>query len=246
MYTIAEVTNLVHNIYPNEHDAVGVMQSWGYLVRGQFVYRGFPSPAAYFRATFTEPDTLAILPFISRFDNDPLIRSTLDALEKNYEIIEFEENQYINIRRLRKFGIDKSHIDQFCKKACAAFDKTAFFTATSILNMGLCPEIDGLGFGVVFYDSLLKNSSLFSKAHFGKTIIYSPQGKKLSGNNILYEYVQKAERIPLDILIDNLSTDYGISISRAGILSRIKETTLHYDPIFDAVYKDYETYYADV
>ena len=246
MYTLTEASNLVHNIYPNEQDAVGVMQSWGYSARGQFVYRGFPSPAAYFRATFTEPDTLAVSPFFSRFDNDPLIRSTLDALEHNYEIIEFEENQYINIRRLRKFGIDKAHINQLCEKACAALDTLAFFTATSIMNMGLCPEIDGLGFGGVFYDSLLKNSPLFSKSHFGKTIIYSPQGQKLSGNDVLYEYVQRVERIPLDTLIENLSSDYGISISRAGILSRIKETTLHYDPIFDAVYKDYETYYADV
>ena len=87
---------------------------------------------------------------------------------------------------------------------------------------------------------------LFSKTHFGKTIVYSPQGQKLSGNDLLYEYVKKAGHISLDDLIDNLYKDYGVSLSRSSLLSRIKETTLHYDPIFDAVYKDYETYYAEV
>ena len=246
MYSLSEVTKLVHDYFPDENDIVGIVQSWGYTVREPFVFKGVTNPASYFRKVFLESDILASSPYLLRFDNSPVIRTALSSLESGYDIIEFEENQYISIHKLQKFGVDKRCIERFCNNVKRAMFNNRFFTATTIARANLCQEIDSLGFGETFYSSLLKNSVLFEKTYFGKTIIYSFSNRKVSGTDVIEEIVRINHRISLDELILALQNEYGITISRAALLSRIKDTSLYYDSILDYIYQDYESYYADI
>ena len=47
-------------------------------------------------------------------------------------------------------------------------------------------------------------------------------------------------------LLYDLERKYGITMTRSGLLTHIKNSTLYYDKILDYVYKDYETYYQDI
>jgi len=47
-------------------------------------------------------------------------------------------------------------------------------------------------------------------------------------------------------MLDDLERRYGIVMTRSGLLTHIKDSSLYYDKVLDYVYKDYETYYQDV
>lgn len=246
MYSLKEITKVVKSTFPDEHDVIGTVRSWGYVVRDPFVFKGFSHPRDYFKAEFAQPDIFASSPYMLRFDNNPLIKLTLESLEKDYDIIEFEENQYISIRRLTKFGLSKQSIKSFCQAVHKRMASRRFFTATNAYNECMDCGIEDMGFGTLFYDSLLRHSNLFNVGYWNRTAIYSAQDVIINASSFLIEYMNAVGRITVDEFIRNMQDDYGITLTRSIVLSRIKDTPIFHDQILDYLYRDYDTYFGDV
>ena len=190
-------------------------------------------------------DVLDVNQYVDKY-GIAIVNVALNTLEDRMDVFEFEDRQYINIRRLKTLGIEKKHIREFCNQVYHYATKYKYFTITSLLSSGLETDLDDLGFGEVFYDSLISKDIRFYKNTFGETNVYSVKEAKFTLSDFIKEYIDKAGYVAIDIFVKELYDLYGIKTSRQGILSRIKDSKMYYDKILDYIYKDYETYYQDV
>ena len=129
---------------------------------------------------------------------------------------------------------------------CKAASQMKFFTVRLLKQEGFTSELDELGFGDVFYEFLLSQDKRFAKLSVGKTAVFSSTVKKFNTVDFLTEYMTQVSVTDVNSLLDDLERKYGITMTRSGLLTHIKNSTLYYDKILDYVYKDYETYYQDI
>lgn len=203
------------------------------------------SRKSFFMQQFQKSDILDITPYIQQYGTEA-IRAALKSMEEELDILEFEENQYINIRKLEKAGIKKSQLQAYGEDVCKATSQMKFFTVKSLRQKGLASDLEDLGFGDVFYEFLLDQNKHFAKLSVGKAAVFSSTVKKFTTVDFLTEYMNQVNVIDVDSLLDDLACKYGITMTRSGLLTHIKGSTLYYDKILDYLYKDYETYYQDV
>ena len=162
------------------------------------------------------------------------------------EFIEFEADQYINIRKLATLGVHKEQLRECCEQIYRYGKEHKYFTIPSFLADGMSTIVDELGFGTVFYESLLKTDRRFTRTRFGKTLVFSVVTEKIVARDILEELVSEAGFIGVDELLSVLEERFGIEMNRNGLLTRIKGTDLYYDKIMDYLYRNYDTYYQDI
>ena len=155
-------------------------------------------------------------------------------------------NQYINIRRLEKAGVKKAQLQSYGDEVRRATSQMKYFTVKSLKREGFSSKLEDLGFGDVFYEFLLSQDKRFARLSVGRTAVYSSTVKKFNTVDFLTEYMNQVNVAYVDSLLDDLSRRYGITMTRSGLLTHIKGSSLYYDKIPDYLYKDYETYYQDV
>ena len=173
-------------------------------------------------------------------------QAALKSMEENLDIVEFEENQYINIRKLEMAGIKKQHLRAYGDAVAEVSAGQEFFTVKSLRLDGFVSPLDDLGFGDVFYAFLLSQDQRFAKLPVGKTAIFSSTVMKFNTADFLADYMSRVDVTDVDSMLDDLDRRYGIVMTRSGLLTHIKDSTLYYDKVLDYIYKDYETYYQDV
>ena len=246
LYSLREISKLVIELYPTEQNILGTIRSWGFLIRDPFVYDTNTTPLEYLKTVFLSQDIFSSAPYLLRFDNNQLVKSILSDLEKDYTIMEFEENQYINIRKLEKIGIRKEDILSCCDQIRKEFGQEPFFTAKQVRDAEITPLIDSLGFDYAFYDSIIRNCCSLVRTTIGKTSVYSFIWEKITVSNIIVEFLSNVRVIAIDQLVDTFINKYGIELTRSAILSKIKETDLYYDNILDYLYINFEAYHDDL
>ena len=203
------------------------------------------SRKSFFIRKFQQSDILDITPYLQQYGTEA-IQAALKSMEENLDIIEFEENQYINIRKLETAGIKKNQLYAYGDAVADVSAGQAFFTVKSLKLDGFVSPLDDLGFGEVFYVFLLSQDRRFAKLSVGKTAIFSSTLSKFDTADFLVEYMSRVGVTDVDSLLDDLDRRYGIVMTRSGLLTHIKDSSLYYDKVLDYVYKDYETYYQDV
>ena len=203
------------------------------------------SRKSFFMQKFRKSDILDITPYLQQYGTEA-IQTALKSMEENLDILEFEENQYINIRKLEKAGVNKTQLQAYGDEVCKAASQMKFFTVRLLKQEGFTSELDELGFGDVFYEFLLSQDKRFAKLSVGKTAVFSSTVKKFNTVDFLTEYMTQVSVTDVNSLLDDLERKYGITMTRSGLLTHIKNSTLYYDKILDYVYKDYETYYQDI
>lgn len=208
-------------------------------------FSNMESRKGFFVQQFQKSDILDITPYLQQYGTEA-IQTALKSMEENLDILEFEENQYINIRKLEKAGVKKSQLQAYGDDVCKATSQMKFFTVKSIKQEGFASDLDDLGFGDVFYEFLLGQDKRFAKLSIGKTAVFSSTVKKFTTVDFLTEYMNHVNVTDVDSLLDALERKYGITMTRSGLLTHVKGSTLYYDKILDYLYKDYETYYEDV
>ena len=203
------------------------------------------SRKSFFIRKFQQSDILDITPYLQQYGTEA-IQSALKSMEENLDIIEFEENQYINIRKLETAGVKKNQLRAYGDAVADVSSGQAFFTVKSLQLDGFVSPLDDLGFGEVFYAFLLSQDRRFAKLSVGKTAIFSSTVMKFDTADFLVEYMSRIGVTDMDSMLDDLERRYGIVMTRSGLLTHIKDSSLYYDKVLDYVYKDYETYYQDV
>ncbi|MFR7478399.1 MAG: DNA-directed RNA polymerase subunit alpha C-terminal domain-containing protein [Acutalibacteraceae bacterium] len=170
----------------------------------------------------------------------------LASLKHSRTIIEFEPYQYINRRRLEKLGVDKQALDRYGEDVWNFLTDGSYFSIQSLRQNGFQAELDTLGFGDLFYASLLKEDGRFAWQRVGNTVIFSPAGQNFSAREFLAALIEREESIDVGEFVRKLHDQYGVVMDRSDVLEKIKDSTVYFDKIMDKLYADYEIYFEEI
>ena len=167
-------------------------------------------------------------------------------LEEKKHIFSYDDGKYISAIKLVKYGINESSINSMCERIYEYSQTKSFFTARTLEQKNICPEVEEIGFGENFYLSLLKSERRFYRKQINGVYFFSATENDITLGKIIVDHIHCVEFATVDETIKDLFIEYGIDMTRNLLLSKIKGTDLYHDKILDYLYKDYESYYQDI
>jgi hypothetical protein len=230
------------------------LKRMGFEVNGIYAYRNYDSAEAYFNHLFTCREIVDASQFHSRLNIITMYNQVWKGLRRDYDIIEFEPMQYINISRLQKLGITKERLHSFCDEVYNFVEQNSYFTIEYIKRQGFTSDIDSLGFDTQFYISLLREDPRFASWQMGGNILFFAGEIKMfvSRNNYIsiksfvVDYLEKVRSIDIDELVSIFEDEYNLKLEKSKIIEESKNTNLYYDRIMEKLYVDYDTYFEEI
>ena len=253
-YYIDEIVKIYKNNFSNaDLECINPrsLKSIGFNVFSSYAIRNYPTAEAYFRNLLTKDDVFDITPYRLKYRGLYMYINIVMDLRKEYEIFLFEDNQYINYRRLAKAGVTKQMIEDFCYEVNSIVPSNIYFTMQSLRNNGFSHELDALGFDDIFYAGILAVSPFFSYQRvYGNIVLYSgDNNKKFSTKTFIQSMLEEYEDIDIDDFIDDVYEKYGIRISNENkydVIAAVAGTEMYYDSIMNKIYSSKALYYADL
>ena len=121
-----------------------------------------------------------------------------------------------------------------------------YFTIQSIRNDGFESDLDVLGFGDLFYASILKEDGRFSWQRVGNAVVLSPKGNSFTVHDFLVDYITNAGSVNVDDFSLELRERFGIELDRSAIIEKVKGSDVYYDSIMEKLYADYSLYFEEI
>lgn len=222
------------------------LKKMGFLVGASYVVQNYPTAEAFFNHLLTDSDVVDVAPISKRYMGLTPYYAYLARLKHDMEIIEFEPFQYINIRRLQKLGFTKKRLREYSDRVWSYLVDDEFFTIQSLRRTGFEDELDSLGFGDMFYSSLLKEDDRFSWQRVGNNVVLNPKGNQFTVHDFLVDRITKERSIDADDFVDDLAEIYGITFDKHEIVEKTKGSEVYYDSIMGKLYADYATYFEEI
>lgn len=252
-YLIKDIEKLYSTMYPSadiEEINPYSLKDIGFIVYSKHVVRNtYKNSEEYFIKTLTENDVFSIKPFSERFATIGQYYSVYMELRKNYDIMLFENDQLISIRRLEKLNISKNDIIDYCKAVIDYVDESEFFTIYSLHESGFNSKLDELGFDDSFYAGILSMYPAFSYQRiFGTVVLKVDSNNELfSKKTFILSQLSKYDSVDTYEFIDDCYSEFGISIpNKYDITEAISGTDFYYDSIMDKFYKNKSYYYNEL
>ncbi|SFT67472.1 hypothetical protein SAMN02910356_01596 [Selenomonas sp. GACV-9] len=251
-YSIGEMKGIFRKLFPDKHGYLNHynMEQLGYRWNEQTIYRtDFPSVKAAMEAQFRQEGIFGL-----SGDRGAAMRSYgvfynyLNAFQHDLEVIEFAPAQFIHITKLESVGVTKDELLAAADEV-KQFAKDDYFTMYSLRKAGMKLSLDRLGFEDDFVDSILWASDAFQVFRMGGVQVYASLNAKGTFAGALEYLLEREGSVDLDDLMDMLRMDYGICLPNTfHVLDNIRrgDNELYYNDIRRRVYRDYETYYAEV
>ncbi len=247
-YYIFEVKEIYKNLVPNA-DVTLIssfnLKKMGFIVNSTYVIQHHSSATNYFKSILTNQDIIDVSKFNSRYILQSFY-SIFENLKDNYDIIEFESYQYINIHKLNTMEIDKSNLIAYCDDIYNYVDDDSYFTIKSLLDKGFSSNIDFLGFENYFYSSILKQDKRFSYIRFKQNILFYKGNKNINKTDFVIYLLSSIGKIDLNELLDYISKKYEITLDKFKLKECIKNSSLYYDDIMEKVYYNYDIYLEEL
>jgi hypothetical protein len=222
------------------------LKRMGFLVGASYVIQHYATAEAYFDYLLTSSDVVDLMPISKRFTGLTTYSAYLARMKHDMQIIEFEPFQYINIRRLEKLGFSKDRLKEYGDRVWSFLVDDDFFTIQSLRQSGFEDELDSLGFGDMFYSSLLKEDGRFSWQRVGNNVVLDPKGSQFTVHDFLVDRITKEKAVDVDDFVHDLVTIYGILFDRHEIIEKVKGSDVYYDSIMEKLYADYSTYFEEI
>lgn len=222
------------------------LKRMGFLVGTSYVIQNHPTAEAYFESILLAKDIVDIAPISKRYTGLTAYSACLSGIKRERQIIEFEPYQYINIRRLNKLGIEMNALCRYCDEVWSFLADDTYFSIQSIRRAGFEAELDSLGFGDLFYTSLLKEDGRFSWQRVGNTVILSPVKHNFSVHDFLVALIKQEESIDIDEFVELLNGTYGVVFDRNSVIQGIKGSDIYYDKIMEKLYANYDIYFEEI
>lgn len=222
------------------------LKRMGFLCGSSYVIQNYPSAEAFINHLLTENDIFDVITIKNRYGRIRIYYQCLSALKHDLEIIEFEPDQFIHIRRLEKLGYGKGTLRAYADRVWSSLVSEDYFTISSLRADGFEDELDCLGFSDVFYGSLLKEDERFAWQKIGGTIVLNSSGENFTTQDFLASCVQMRKSIDVNDFASELSERYGVSMDRYKIIEKVKGSSVYYDPIMERLYADYDTYFEEI
>ena len=222
------------------------LKKMGFLVGSTYVIQNYSTAEAYFDQLLTTDDVVDVAPISRRYTGLATYSAYLAGIKHDMRIIEFEPYQYINIRRLEKLGFTKEKLREYGSQVWSYLVDDRYFTIQSIRNDGFESDLDALGFGDLFYASILKEDGRFSWQRVGNAVVLSPKGNSFTVHDFLVDYITNAGSVNVDDFSLELREKFGIELDRYAIVEKVKGSDVYYDSIMEKLYADYSLYFEEI
>lgn len=225
------------------------LKSIGFKVFSNYAIKNYSTAEAYFRNLLTKDDVFDIAPYRAKYGTIVIYNQLVMDLRREHEICLFENNQYINIRRLSKAGVTKQMIEDFCHEVNDIVPSNTYFTIQSLRNDGFSHSLDNLGFSDVFYSGLLSVSPFFCHQRvYGSIVLYAGNNnKKFSIKSFIQNMLEQYDGIDVDDFIDDMFEKYGIRFpEKYAVTGAVAGTDMYYDSIMNKIYPNKNQYYSDL
>ena len=249
-YYIDEVKRIYKRLVPdadNEEVNPYNLKLMGLNVLSRYVLQNYASLEAYMTHLLTEEDIIDITSYRKRFAYVQMFSAKLMELKRELEIIEFEPNRIINIRRLEDSGVSKDMLRDFCDEVYEFVPENSYFSAASLRQDGFASVLYDLGFSDWFYANLLLSDDRFSQGRmFGSIILYKGR-EDITIKSFLKDRIREHGSIDTYDLVTELEERYGCQISdRLDLIYKVRGTEIYHDSILDRFYANVDAYYREL
>lgn len=248
-YFLEEIKRIFLSHFPagDVHKVNGYnIQQLGFKVNRSYAYsNSYVSADAYFRHFLTKSDTVDLKGHHSNLWNIPAFFGVVQSLREEFELIEHSPSQFINYRRLAKFGITKECLKSYIADVIE-FAGEQYFTVYSLRQKGFKHPLDDYRFDDWLYESLIRTDKRIKCRRFKEKILLKKQTEAFSFVAFTEEKLQQVKSMDIYDFIDWVEEDYGIRLSKNRFLSILKSSHLYYDEIMEKVYLNYEIYYEEI
>lgn len=248
-YYISDIKRIYKKAIDNADDSLIStynLKKMGFVVGNKYAIKNFASAEAYFKYIMTREDVFDLKEGSKKYGAVQTYYSVLNKLRHDRVIIEFEQYQYINIRRLEKMGYGADVLSKYGDRVFDYICDEKFFTVIYLKNRGFIDELDNLGFGDWFYCSLLKEDERFSWQRLGNNIVFFTHKQAFMAKDFLKDYVKRIGSIDVDEFSYILKSEYGVFLEASQLTEKMKDTDIYYDSIMRKFYKDYSTYFEEI
>ena len=230
------------NINPYTLKTLGFKVYIGYIISARYA-----SAADYFRSLLVKTNLVNLREQSAMFSNIVSFYSELYKAKGDFEIVEYAPLQFVNIRKLREAGITKKMLREYAEDVRRFCSHNECFTIKSLKNGGFSHELDALGFDDWFYASLLtEDREHFVYCRAGGTKVFRKGKTDFSTKDFIMHIIARETSIDIEELISMFYQEFGFQVDRWKIIELVNESSMHYSPIMEKVYIDYDTYFEEV
>ncbi len=249
-YYVDEVKRIYLSLIPNaDSEMINPynLKSMGFTVLSRCILQNWSSIEAYFKHFLLNDDIVDITPLRKRFCYVHGWSQTLSSLKNEYEVLEFEPNHIINIRRLKSSGVSKQDLRDFCDAVYRFLPDDEYFTAKSLRKSGFDSTLYELGFSDWFYANLLCADTRFSYCSMMSSIVLHKGKQAVSIKSFLIKQIKTAGKIDIIDLMNDLEDDFGCNATiKSDITGKLQGSEIFYDPILERLYANAELYYREL
>lgn len=254
-YTYTDVDCIFKNQFDNVRDNnifnPQVLKQIGYRVYSNYLISDrFNSAKEYFMELLTGDDIVNTDEIRSEIKSIVAYSSCFYKLKSDYEIVEFLPRKFINIKKLNEFNIRKEDLVNYCEEVSDFVGDNRYFSIESLRKDGFdFDKLEMYGFNDYFYSSLITEDKMnFSHIKIGGAKVFVKGIFNFTPADFLEYIVYSVDSFSIYIydLKTILKDEYGVRTDIYKIIQTVKESDMHYDPISEKIFADYDTYYEEV
>ena len=224
------------------------LKSAGFIIGARYVVQHYPTAADYFLHELTKEDVFSITPYKEKFKDITMFSGIVMDLRRQYEIVPFDKDKYISIRRLNKFGVTKEDLVQYCNEVYDYAPENEFFTIHSLKKTGFEAKLDEWGFDDSFYSGILSVNNGFSWGHImGGCIFRKGPDQPVLKKTVYCEFINKHQSIDFDAFAEEFDDFYGVGKpDKWEVIPLIEGSKIYYDSIMNKFYSDKKYFYEEL
>lgn len=249
-YYIDEIRNIYSGLVPNaDIDEINPynLKRMGFSVFSRYAIQNHPSLDAYFYDLLTREDIIDITEYRNKYTYVQSFSMVLMELKRSLEIIEFDDNQIINIRKLEQSGITRDMIKNYCDSVYDYVDNGTYFSASLLRQSGFQTELYDLGFSDVFYANLLISDDRFSFGTMFGTLILFKGKESITIKSFVLNLIRQHGSIDIYDLMRELNEVYGCDVhEKTDVYYKVMNTEVYYDRILERFYANEDWYYKEL
>ncbi len=248
-YFIEEIRKIYHDLYPDA-DIQEInpysLQTMDFGVYSTYAIQNYKSARQYFIHLLTDKDITDLREYKRKFCYIMAYHQALSELKQNKEIMEFEPDRIIHIRRLESQGISKEDLQDFCDSVYDYVDDSCF-SIKSLRENGFSHYLYDLGFSDWFYAGLIASDERFAGTSVFGARILKKGNEPVTIRNFITELVKDEKSIDLIDLYDMMKDKYGCLVKeKYEITEKIKDSEIFYDSYLDRLYASEDLYFDEL
>ena len=197
----------------------------------------FPNAVEYFRHVLTSTDYVNLSELPASLASHTSFTSEMYSLKNSFEIVEYEPQKFVNIRKLRERGINKKDLRDYCEKVEKFVKPNTHFTIKFIKTLGFSHPLQRENFDDWFFASLLAvDKKRFKYQRMGGSKIFVRGTERITMESLLKSIAQENNGMSFQDLVRFLDTRYGLVIDKYKIGTILDASELHYDRVENRIY----------